>query len=132
MFRWSSLNNLNQNKDCYIYYHALTTTLKYWHSIDVFLQIATRILQMYTKQHDMNYFSFYKGLYIPDNAVRMHNFSSCHCEILLGSTALLLLTYFYILAVCRFKKNNNNFLKITEVEIRIEEKAQKTMSLPKE
>lgn len=81
----------------------------------------------------MNYFSFYKGLYIPDNAVRMHNFSSCHCEILLENTALLLLTYFYILAVRRFKKIIITiFFKITEVKIRIEEKAQKTMSLPKE
>ena len=79
----------------------------------------------------MNDVLFYKGLYIPDNAVRMHNFSSCHCEILHENTALLLLTCFYILAVCRFK-NNNNKKNTTEVEVRIEEKAQKTMSLPKE
>lgn len=79
----------------------------------------------------MNDASFYKGLlYIPDNALRRHNFSSCHCEILHENTALLLLTHFYILAVCRFKKII--ILKITEVEVRIEEKAQKTTSLPKE
>lgn len=81
----------------------------------------------------MNDISFYKGLYIPDNAVRMHNFSSCHCDILHENTALLLLTYFYILAVYRFKQKKDNIKKIiTEVETRIEEKAQKTMSLPKE
>lgn len=79
----------------------------------------------------MNDASFYKGLlYIPDNAVRMHNFSSCHCAILHENTALLLLTHFYILAVCRLKKII--ILKIAEVEVRVEEKAQKTMSLPKE
>jgi len=94
-----------QSKYCYSYYNIiLTTTLKYCHNIDVFLKIehCIQIQQIYTKQQDMNDVSFYKGLYIPDNAVRMHNFSSCHCEILHENTASLLLTYFYFLAACRF------------------------------
>lgn len=49
-----------------------------------------------------------------------------HCKMLYEKNLLLLLTYFYILAVCRFKKKN------AQVELTTEEKAHKTMSLPKE
>lgn len=34
---------------------------------------ASKIQQNYTKQQNMNDASFYKGLYIPDNAVKMLN-----------------------------------------------------------
>lgn len=87
---------------------------------------ASKIQLSYTKQHNMNEISSYKGLYIPDNAGKMHNLF--HLSLWDSAWKCSAITTYIFLQPCQLqilkKKKSQKW--------RLEEKAQKTMPLPKE
>lgn len=75
---------------------------------------ASKIQLSYTKQHNMNDVSSYKGLYIPDNAGKMHNLF--HLSLWDSAWKCSAITTYIFLQPCQLQILKKK--KITEVEVR--------------